>query len=74
MTKFNKKKLVHCVIDKRFAIEFKKQKRLGVRELGKEIGISSSTVSRLISGREIDIDTLIRVCDWLGRKINYFVY
>jgi transcriptional regulator with XRE-family HTH domain len=44
------------------------QKRgsMGIRAAAGEIGISSATLSRIEHGRLPDLDTLQKVCRWLG--------
>lgn len=38
---------------------------ISVRKLGKDIGISSSTVSRICSGHDVDSKTLVKLITWL---------
>lgn len=38
----------------------------GVREVGKEIGISHATLSRVERGFLPDLETFRKVCEWLG--------
>ena len=39
----------------------------GLREAAREIGeISASTLSRIEQGKTPDIDTYLKICDWLG--------
>jgi transcriptional regulator with XRE-family HTH domain len=44
------------------------QKRgsMGIRAVAGEIGISAATLSRIENGRLPDLDTLRKVCRWLG--------
>ena len=44
------------------------QKRgsMGIRAAAGEIGISPATLSRIENGRVPDLDTLRKVCTWLG--------
>jgi len=39
---------------------------MGVRAAAGEIGISPATLSRIENGRVPDLDTLKKVCTWLG--------
>ncbi len=39
--------------------------KISGRELAKEIGISTATVSRLLSGKTIDIRTTVKLFSWL---------
>ena len=43
-----------------------RQRNLSLREAGKEIGVSHTTISRILQGQAADIDTLIDMCKWLG--------
>lgn len=58
---------------KRFS-EMIKSKRgnKGLRVLASEIGISASTLSRIEQGNIPDIDTYLRLCDWLEVSTDYF--
>lgn len=60
------------LIDERFRIEAKKRKRIGLRGYSKMIGISASTMSRIINGSKPDIDTILIVCNFLNLKIDKF--
>jgi transcriptional regulator with XRE-family HTH domain len=44
----------------------KKRGSMGVRAAAGEIGISPATLSRMENGRVPDLDTLKKVCAWLG--------
>lgn len=53
-----------------------KQKRgtTSLRKVIKEIdGISASTICRIESGREPDVESFIRVCRWLDVPMDFFV-
>lgn len=45
-----------------------KQKRgtRGIREVAKEIGVSTATLSRIENGKLPDIETFSKACKWLG--------
>jgi transcriptional regulator with XRE-family HTH domain len=43
---------------------------LSLRETGSQIGISHTTVSRVLNGDSIDIDTLKLITDWLGVSLS----
>jgi transcriptional regulator with XRE-family HTH domain len=38
----------------------------GIREVAKEVGISSATLSRIENGKLPDIDTFSKICKWLN--------
>jgi len=44
----------------------------GLRVLASEIGVSASTLSRIEQGNLPDIDTYLRLCDWLEVSTDYF--
>ena len=45
----------------------------GLRETAKEIGdISAPTLSRIEQGKIPDLDTYIKICDWLNVSTDYF--
>lgn len=45
--------------------DYRYANKLGVRELGKEIGISTATVSRIENGKPPDFWTLKKIFNWL---------
>jgi transcriptional regulator with XRE-family HTH domain len=50
-----------------------KRDEKGLRETAKEIGdISASTLSRIEQGKMPDLDTFMRLCDWLGVSPDRF--
>lgn len=71
----NHKKLVTAIIEKRFDMQYKRKKNIGLRELANKIGISFATLSRVMSGRKMDLDTFLRICYWINKDIdiNYFI-
>jgi len=42
-----------------------KEKNLSAREVGAMLGVSHTTVLRAMRGEQIDLDTLIKIADWL---------
>ena len=46
----------------------------GLRVLASEIGVSASTLSRIEQGNLPDIDTYLRLCDWLEVSTDYFTH
>jgi len=50
------------------------EKRLHYREMAKEIGISASTISRIVSDRKRpDVDSLARILKWLDADFADFI-
>ena len=50
-----------------------KRGKKGLRALANDIGISASTLSRVEQGNLPDIDTYLKLCDWLEVSSEYFV-
>ena len=49
-----------------------KRANMGLRALSAQIGISASTLSRIEQGNLPDIDTYLRLCDWLDVTSDFF--
>lgn len=49
-----------------------KRGKLGLRAAAKEIGISAPTLSRIEQGNLPDIETYVKICDWLKVNTSYF--
>lgn len=51
-----------------------KQKKgnMGVRAAAAEIGISPTTLSRIENGHIPDVQTLQKICDWIGEDPSQF--
>jgi transcriptional regulator with XRE-family HTH domain len=45
--------------------EYCHQKRIGLRPLAKEIGVSHTTLSRFMNGNSVDSDTLKKILLWI---------
>lgn len=45
----------------------------GVREVGKMIGVSATTVSRLENENIPDLITYFKVCKWLGKPVEGYI-
>jgi len=41
------------------------QDKLTVREGANRAGVSHTTLARIIQGSPVDIDTLVKICDWM---------
>ncbi len=46
-------------------IEKAKNERLSNRQIGTEVGVAHSTISRIMKGKQVSIDTLVKVAEWL---------
>lgn len=42
-------------------------------EVSKEIGVSSSTMTRTRHGGRMEVDGMIGMVDWLGEKVETFI-
>jgi len=48
-------------------VKYKLEKdHLTIRDGARSVGVSHTTLARIINGSPVDIDTLVRVCNWLG--------
>lgn len=60
-------------ISKLAALIKAKKKEKGLRIIAKEIGgVSASTLSRIDQGKVPDLDTFLKICNWLGISPNHF--
>jgi transcriptional regulator with XRE-family HTH domain len=46
------------------------RKRLSVRSAAKEIGVSHTTVNRILAGGPFDLETAIKIAAWMGVKLS----
>ncbi|MEQ8477102.1 helix-turn-helix transcriptional regulator [Fulvivirga sp.] len=49
-----------------------KRGKQGLRATAKEINISAPTLSRIEQGKLPDIDTYVKICEWLNVSTDYF--
>lgn len=49
-----------------------KRGNIGLRALAAEINVSASTLSRIEQGNLPDIDTYLKLCDWLEVSTEFF--
>lgn len=45
---------------------------LSTRAAAEQCGITSSTFNRCEFGKNPDFDSLVKLCNWLGRTIQYY--
>lgn len=58
---------------KKFSESIKsKRGSIGLRTLANEIGVSASTLSRIEQGNLPDIDTYLKLCEWLEVSSDFF--
>lgn len=71
-TLFKQKLFSKSIRTKMFSDMLKQQRRIGLREFSKYIGISSATLCRLEKGSIPDIETYLKICKWLVESPNKF--
>jgi transcriptional regulator with XRE-family HTH domain len=63
----------HLALEQLVALLKAKRGKRGLREVAQEIGnVSASTLSRVEKGKMPDLDTFIRLCDWLEISPDQF--
>ncbi len=70
--RFKKEEFSKAIRDKMFGEMLKQDRRIGLREFAKEIGISAPTLSRIERGNIPDIETYFSICFWMKRSTNQF--
>jgi DNA-binding Xre family transcriptional regulator len=45
-----------------------RNRRWSERQLARSVGVSPTTIGRLLNGEFVDMDTLTKACEWLGIK------
>jgi len=43
-----------------------KKDGISIREASRQVGVSATTISRIMNKESIDVETLVRVCEWLN--------
>lgn len=41
------------------------RENISIREAARRVGVSATTISRSMEGESVDVDTLIKLCEWL---------
>lgn len=67
MKRFDSKALYQALDEKRQSLE------LSWREVGAEIGVSVSTITRTRSGGRMEVDGMLAMVAWLGVSVETFV-
>lgn len=49
------------------------QKEIDLRAAAREIGISHSTLSKAEKMQTCDLNTILLICDWMGKSISEFL-
>ena len=59
----------------RFSTTFKAHLNYGdsLRKISKKIGVSPATLSRVLNGKNADINTILKVCDWMKAPMQYYI-
>ncbi len=70
---FDYRGLVKDINDKKYDIMYATKSKIGLRELSKEIGVSTATLSRIMNFSKMDLETAILICKWLQKPINNYV-
>jgi len=50
-----------------------KRGKVGLRATAMEVGVSPSTLSRVEQGKIPDLQTLVKLCEWLEIPVNQFI-
>ena len=72
--KFDRELFKQAIIETRCELQKQAERNLGLRELGKLSGTSASTLVRVLDCRKADIDTILKLCNWMKRGIMEFIY
>lgn len=70
---FNWKGFAGALKTERFRRQYEEEKRIGLRQLGKEAGVNFTTVSRIENGKRADIESVILLCRWMRANVNEFI-
>jgi transcriptional regulator with XRE-family HTH domain len=69
---FKQDKFSESIKVKMFNTMAEEKRRIGLREFAKQIGISTSTLSRVENGKQPDIETFFKICYWMKKSSNEF--
>lgn len=48
-------------------------KQWSIREIAKQSGVTHVCVHRAMKGNNLDVDNILRLCDWMGVPLTHFV-
>jgi DNA-binding XRE family transcriptional regulator len=72
MSAFNLSLFTKKVKETMFLEMSRKNQRLSVRDFAKEIKISAATFSRISTGKQPDIETFFKTCQWMDLPADFF--
>ena len=72
-TYFNYDLFIKCIVEKRWQDANTEKQNQGLRHLASKIGTTAATLSRILNGRPIDLETAIKTCLWLNKSVDFFV-
>ena len=49
-------------------LAYRQKKDIQARDLAKEIGVSASTLCRIERGKNPDVDSYLKILNWMNRK------
>jgi len=71
--KFQYHQFGQTVQAKIFSLQLKENRRIGLREVANLSSVSAATISRAICGRKMDIDTILKLTQWMNIDIQHFI-
>ena len=70
---FNVESFAFEVNNKMFGMMGDQQRKIGLREFAKIIGVSAATLSRVTNEKHPDVETFLRLCAWLKSDPKKFI-
>ena len=71
--KFNHKKFVRVIKEEQWKSMNYEKHLIGIRAFADEIGIGSSTLSRILNKKKAEINSILKICTWLEQPITNFI-